>query len=108
MPIPGTWNWFYSWGCNGSYSQATVTLNADGTFSDNFGESGHWDSVGGYFVLSFNGLPTVYGGSVQGSAMVGAMSFFDGSNGCWYMIETSASLTAAKAEKGARRPSGKK
>ena len=40
MAVPGTWTLFYDWDCDGSYSKATMTLKADGTWTSSEGYNG--------------------------------------------------------------------
>jgi hypothetical protein len=101
MGIPGTWEWHFSWGCDGSYLTTTVTLKADGTYTEAGGASGHWAAFAGYFMLNFNGAPGGYSGTIIGSSGHGMQTNFSGSNGCWYAVQTSAKAVAAtKGEKG--------
>ena len=98
MAIPGTWTFYFSWGCTGNYLSTTVKIDPGGTYSEAGGTTGNWDSVGGYFALNFKGFPGGYSGNVQGSAMLGMMTTFSGSNGCWYAIQQGAGVTEAKAD----------
>ena len=90
MSVPGNWVAHYSWGCSGAYATFNITFNANGTFSGTF--SGKWVQVGGMIEFNFSSGPAIYAGNVEGGAMVGQMTTFSGSNGCWYA--TSASGTA--------------
>jgi hypothetical protein len=95
MSVVGQWTLFYGWGCSGSYSQAAMTINANGTFA--IGSlTGKWVQVEGMVTWQFDNKAT-YGGNVVGGAMVGLMSTFTGLNGCWYAIKARA--MAAKEEK---------
>lgn len=108
MSIPGTWNSYYDWGCTGHYLHDTVTFNAGGTFTDSQGGAGHWSSHDGQILLQYNNsLHTAYEGSVVDNAIVGISSTFTGSNGCWYAIKATVTITPfAKAEKAAHTLAG--
>ena len=84
MSATGAWVLHYSWGCTASYAQISVTLNGDGTFTG--AESGRWRLRDGTLQLSFDDGPAKYGGTIDGNVASGAMSTFDGLNGCWYLV----------------------
>jgi hypothetical protein len=87
MAIPGTWDFFYDWGCTGHYVAETVTFNGDGTWTSSQGFKGQWVSLEGEFILNIAGYATVYSGNVAGNAAVGIMTDFLGGTGCWYMVK---------------------
>jgi len=86
MSIAGQWTLFYSWGCSGGYSQATITFNANGTFKTSDGYSGQWAVNAGDVHWVFEPTPNaVYSGNVIGGAMNGLMTNFRlNAQGCWY------------------------
>jgi hypothetical protein len=84
MTLPGAWVLHYSWGCAPNYAQTTLTLNNDGSFSGSL--TGRWRLRDGTVMLSFDGGPAKYGGTVDGNVGSGAMSTFAGLNGCWYLV----------------------
>jgi len=86
MSIVGTWTLHYSFGCSGTYAQATVTFNANGTFHTSDGFSGHWALLAGNVHWVYEPTPSAaYSGNVIGGAMNGMMTNFHiGAQGCWY------------------------
>jgi hypothetical protein len=85
MSVSGAWLLHYSWGCSTSYAQSAITFNADGSFGGDF--TGQWVQQDGTLLLSYDAGPAKYGGTVDGSVASGAMSTFEGLNGCWYLTE---------------------
>jgi hypothetical protein len=83
MSLPGAWVLHYSWGATSSYQQTTLMLKSDGTFSG--AGNGKWRIRDGTLLLSFDGGPAKYGGTIDGSVGSGAMSTFAGLNGSWYL-----------------------
>ena len=65
MSLPGAWVLHYSWGATSSYVQTTLTLKNDGTFSG--AGNGKWRIRDGTLLLSFDGGPAKYGGTIDGS-----------------------------------------
>ncbi len=99
MAVSGTWNLKYSWGCAGGYGSDTMTFNAGGTFSTTGGLSGKWSQTNGNIVWRFDQPQNaVYGGVVNGGAMVGNMSTLAGSAGCFYAITQSGAPQAEALE----------
>jgi len=92
--VLGTWNLNYDWLCSGTYVQATITFNPNGTFSDSQGLSGIWSSHDTQILFQYNSSHTTYEGSIVESAVVGISSTFNGGqggqSGCWYAIKTTA------------------
>ena len=85
MSMNGGWVLHYSWGPTNSYSQVNITFNPDGSFAGP--GAGQWRQRDGTLMLSFNTGPAKYGGNVDGNIASGAMSTFQGLNGCWYLIK---------------------
>ena len=106
MAIPGTWTLFYDWGCDGSYSQTSITFNANGTFSTGSGNSGNWSQGSGMILWKYSTSNTCYGGNFASQAMVGISSTFGGLNGCWYATQSTANLLSATELKGQMDDSG--
>jgi len=78
----GDWYIGYDWGCDGSYSQTNMTINADGTFS--IGSStGTWWEDHSTFTFTFSNS-TSYTGYHVNKSMTGVQRSLYGSNGCWY------------------------
>ena len=101
----GTWNFFFSWGCNGFYGQTTLTLNNDGTFTTGDGGKGNWAQVGGMVNLLYSvGANPSYSGNVLGSAIVGMILTPGGDTGCWYA--TNQQAQAAQLQQGQRSSAG--
>ncbi|MFY9199587.1 MAG: hypothetical protein ACOX7X_07300 [Methanosarcina flavescens] len=100
MAVSGQWNLHYSWGCSGSYVQVGITFNSNGTFSiPSQNLSGRWIQSDGMILWQFNTSKTSYGGNLAGNAMVGIMSTFTGSNGCWYAIRAGSTIMLAEERK---------
>jgi hypothetical protein len=111
MSIVGEWILHYDWGCSGSYSQTGITFNNDGTFSTSEEEAGKWAQTDGMILFQFDqwdSIRTNYGGNSAGNAIVGMMSTFAGSNGCWYAIRVGSTTMLAKERKPEFDASGKK
>jgi hypothetical protein len=85
MTVKDSWTLHYSWGGTQTYAQAPITFNADGTFAGAY--TGKWRQTSGTVLLSFDGGPAKYGGTVNGSVGSGVMSTFGGLDGCWYLSE---------------------
>ena len=87
MPITGNWTLFYDWGCDGSYSKTTMTINAGGTWTSGEGHSGQWVQNAGMFVFNFNNSKTSYAGNLASRSITGISTTFGGLNGCFYMLQ---------------------
>lgn len=97
MAVSGTWNLKYSWGCSGGYGSTTITFNAGGTFSSP-PYTGKWSQTNGNIVWRFDQSPgAVYGGVVNGGAIVGNMTTFSG-GGCFYALTQSGATQAEAME----------
>lgn len=83
MAVSGNWTLHYSWGCSGQYAPASIVLNSDGTFGGDY--TGQWRQLTGTIMLTFDGGPAKYGGTINGSVGSGIMSTFAGLDGCWYL-----------------------
>jgi len=83
MSVSGPWILHFSWGCSNVYLQSQIDFNAGGTFGGQF--TGKWVQQDGTLLLSYDGGPAKYGGTVDGNVGSGAMSTFGGLNGCWYL-----------------------
>ena len=81
--ISGNWILHYSWGSTTNYGQAAVAFNGDGTFSGS--NAGQWRMHDGTLLLSFNGGPAKYAGTVDSNVANGEMSTFAGLDGSWYL-----------------------
>lgn len=100
MSVSGTWTLHYSWGCTSSYSQSTITFNNNGTFGGQF--AGKWVQQDGTLLLFYDTGPARYGGTIDGHVGSGAMSTFEGLNGCWYLTEQGTVGIAAPAAEEAK------
>lgn len=96
MAVSGTWNLKFSWGCAGSYGSSPITFNANGTFSLP-PYTGRWSQTNGNIVWLFDQVATVYGGVVNGGAIVGNMSNFS-IHGCFYALTQSGAPQAEQLE----------
>ncbi|MGW6281323.1 hypothetical protein [Kribbella sp. NPDC055071] len=89
MAVAGNWTLHFSWGATGNYGQTLITFNGDGSFSGPY--SGKWRQSSGTVMLSFDGGPAKYGGTVNGNIGSGAMSTFAGLDGVWYLSKEGTS-----------------
>ena len=87
MAITGNWTLFYDWGCDGSYSKATMTVNANGTWTNSEGYNGPWVQVAGMFTFTFSNSDTTYAGNLASKSITGISTTFGGLNGCFYMLQ---------------------
>ncbi|RDH45569.1 hypothetical protein [Zooshikella ganghwensis] len=87
IPTPGKYQIFFDWGCDGSYSNTTLTLKSNGTFTVGDSSSvGKW--VESHHSLTFefpNGV--FYTGYHAGKAVVGVSGTMSSLNGCFYYIK---------------------
>lgn len=104
MTISGNWTLHFSWGGTGSYAQTALTFNADHTFTGSY--TGKWRQQNGTVMLSFDGGPAKYGGTVNGAIGSGVMSTFSGLDGTWYLSQagTTGIMPEGVAEEEAGQP----
>ncbi len=108
MPVPGNWTLFYDWNCSGNYGSTSMTINANGTWTNGQGYSGVWVQAAGMLMFKFNGINTTYAGNLASKSVTGIQSTFSGLNGCFYMLEAGAPTAFAEAHvKGHSDSSGK-
>jgi hypothetical protein len=101
--VSGSFILHFSWGCSNTYSQLSITFNNNGTFSGPL--PGKWVQQDGTLLLSFDGGPAKYGGTVDGNVGSGASSTFTGTNGCWYLTKQgTVGIMAAEAAAGPKQP----
>lgn len=81
----GEWILYYDWGCTGYYNSAYMTVNADGTWTNSEGYTGPWVDGRCLFLFTFDGYETTYTGTERLHNIVGIMTTFYGSQGCFYM-----------------------
>ena len=98
MAVTGDWTLFYDWGCDGSYSKTSMTVNSNGTWTNGEGYDGPWVQIAGMFMFTFNNSETTYAGNLASKSITGISSSFSGSNGCFYMLQSGV-LTAFGAER---------
>lgn len=60
MAVTGDWTLFYDWGCDGSYSKTSMTVNSNGTWTNGEGYDGPWVQIAGMFMFTFNNSETTY------------------------------------------------
>lgn len=85
--VAGVYTVHFSWGCTAAYAQATVTFNANNTFTDSYGGTGTWALVNGSLFWEYSQGRTGYSGTIDGNVGSGAMSTLIGAGqqtGCWY------------------------
>lgn len=99
MSVSGAFTNHYSWGCSGSYSSGTVTFNADGTLSTSDGYHGKWSQTNGNVIWQLDPNGAIYGGVVNGGAIVGNMvNFTLHVAGCFYASKTTTSAATVEAD----------
>ena len=82
----GTWDFYFDWGCNGSYAHVTITFKNDGTFKTSENLTGKWYQLENQIIWEYtNG--TTYEGTKVGAAMLGMMTTTQNSQGCWYCVK---------------------
>ncbi|MGI0119596.1 hypothetical protein [Zooshikella sp. RANM57] len=85
---PGTYQYFYDWGCDGSYAQTTITYNSNGTFTDGQSNSGNWSERNQIVIHGYqNGV--LYTGYHSGNVIVGVSGTTSNLSGCYYLVKTS-------------------
>ncbi|MEX5295394.1 M4 family metallopeptidase [Kocuria sp. CPCC 205268] len=82
------WVLHYSWGCTDSFARAALTFHDDGTFTGEL--SGRWHQQDGTLLLSFDAGAAWYAGTLVGDVATGAMSTFEGADGCWRLTRKGA------------------
>jgi hypothetical protein len=103
MPIPGEWFLSFDWGCDGAYGYTTMTINADGTWTNGEGYTGQWVAVAGQLMFEFDNSRTTYAGNLAGTSATGIQTTFGGLDGCFLLVQEGP--TAAFSE--SRRAEGK-
>jgi hypothetical protein len=86
MSVSGTWILHYSWGPTNNYTQSSILFNSNGTFV-NGSTTGKWRQQDGTLLLAFDTGPAKYAGLIDGNIGSGAMTTFNGLNGCWYLTK---------------------
>lgn len=97
--VSGDWVLHFSWGPTNAYSQAPIVFNANGTFGG--ANTGKWQQQDGTILLSFDSGLAKYGGNIEANIGSGAMSTFNGLDGCWYLTKkgtTGITLPAGRSE----------
>lgn len=104
MTISADWILHYSWGGTGAYAQTQLTFTGNHTFTGSY--TGNWRQQNGTVMLSFDGGPAKYGGTVNGNVGSGVMSTFSGLDGAWYLskVGTTGILPDAAMVEGAAQP----
>lgn len=95
--VAGSWTLGYDWGCDGSYTTASFTANADGTWRTDRGYTGLWVTVAGMLTFTFDDSETTYSGTLAGRSVTGMQTTFTGVDGCFYMLKTTAATPATAA-----------
>jgi hypothetical protein len=109
MPVTGNWTLYYDWGCTGSYGSTSMTINANGTWTNGQGFSGVWVQAAGMLTFKFNNINTTYSGNLASKSVTGIESTFGGENGCFYLLQAGAPTAMEETrEKGKPDSSGKK
>ena len=100
MAVTGDWKLYYDWNCDGSYASTTMTVKADGTWTNGDGGAGLWVQVAGMFMFQFNNTKTTYCGDFASKSVTGISTTFTGLKGCFYMLQSGVPALAAEAAKG--------
>jgi len=93
MAVSGSWTLFYDWGCDGSYSKTSMTVNTNGTWSSGEGYNGVWVQIAGMFMFTFNNSDTTYAGNLASKSITGISTTFSGLNDCFYMLQAGVPTT---------------
>lgn len=96
MAVSGNWTLFYDWDCTGNYGSTSMSINANGTWTNGQGYSGQWAQAAGMLMFKFNNINTTYCGNLASRSVTGIQSTFGGLNGCFYMLQ--AGVPTAFAE----------
>ncbi|HUE25105.1 MAG TPA: hypothetical protein VMQ86_25700 [Bryobacteraceae bacterium] len=108
MSVTGNWTLNYDWGCTGSYSTTSMTIDANGTWTNGQGYSGVWVQAAGMLTFKFNNINTTYSGNLASKSVTGIQSTFGGLNGCFYLLQAGAPTEAREVHaKGKADASGK-
>ena len=99
MAVVGQWTLHYDWGCVGRYVQGAISFDNNGTFRGGEFETGKWTQNDCMILFQYDTVKTTYGGNIVGNTMVGMMSTFEGSNGCWYAIKVGSTIMSAEEHK---------
>ena len=87
VPVTGNWTLYYDWGCDGSYSSTSITVNTNGTVTSGGGYSGPWVQEAGMLMFTYNNSETTYAGNLASRSITGISTTFAGLNGCFYMLQ---------------------
>lgn len=100
MTLPGNWTLFYDWNSTGNYASTSMTIAANGTWTNGQGFSGVWVQGAGILTFLFNNLKTTYSGNWADKSVTGINTTFGGLNGSFYLLEegTGAALTQTAAK----------
>lgn len=80
--------------------QVAITFNNNGTFSVPAQSiTGKWVQNDGTVLFQIDNTKVTYGGNVVGKVIVGMMSTFEGSNGCWYAIREGTTVVKVEERK---------
>lgn len=91
-----------------SEHSTTMTINADETFTTGEKLNGRWTQLAGMLVFTFNTTEATYAGNLASRSITGVSTTFDGSNGCFYMLQEGVpTALTAKRLAGTRNAAGK-
>ncbi|WP_035924256.1 M4 family metallopeptidase [Kocuria rosea] len=82
------WVLQYSWGCTDSSARVHLSFHDNGSFTGEL--SGQWHQQDGTLLLSFDAGAARYAGTLVGDVATGAMTTFDGADGCWRLTRKGA------------------
>jgi hypothetical protein len=88
---------FYDWNSTGHYASTSMTIAANGTWSNGQGYSGVWVQGGGVLTFLFNNSKTTYAGNWTDKSVTGINTTFGGLNGSFYLLEEGAGAAPAQA-----------
>ena len=106
MAVPGNWMLFFDWNCTGAYGSTSMTIAADGTWSNGEGYTGTWSQSAGMLTFQFDNSKTTYSGNLASLSVTGIQSTFIGLAGCFYLLEAGAPTVLAERAAGAPDSSG--
>jgi hypothetical protein len=99
MAVPGNWMLYYDWNSTGHYGSTSMTISANGTWSNGQGYKGTWINVAGILMFVFNNSKTTYAGNLADLSVTGIMSTFGGLSGSFYMLEQAPAAATKAAER---------
>jgi hypothetical protein len=96
MALPGNWTMFYDWSSTGNYTSTSMTIAANGTWTNGQGFTGVWVQGSGILTFVFNNSKTTYSGNWADKSVTGVNTTFGGLNGSFYLLAEGAGAATAQ------------